>query len=128
MKVSLSTETRNPQSFTGFKIVKDESGFKNAEFSYPYDSNRQEVEIEFYKLGKDEYNNYYTTEVMSNYDGQTKFNISKGVNRFDLAADFGLSDDEPFGYHYLVKNKGEWNSRVYLTLVIIFLLTANRNE
>ena len=29
MKVSLSTETRNPQSFTGFKIVKDESGFKN---------------------------------------------------------------------------------------------------
>lgn len=114
MKVSLSTETRNPQSFTGFKIVKDESGFKNAEFSYPYDSNRQEVEIEFYKLGKDEYNNYYTTEVMSNYDGQSRFNIGKGVNRFDLAADFGLSDDEPFGYHYLVKNKGEWNSRVYL--------------
>ena len=114
MKVSLGTEKGNHPTFTGFKIVKDDSGYKNAEFSYPYDSNRQDVEIEFYRLGKDNYNNYYTTDLLSDADGHTRFNVGKGINRFDMAYVFGLLDDEPFGYHYLVKDKGDNNSRVYL--------------
>lgn len=114
MKVYYNTYRGREQYFCGFKVTKDESGFKNYEFSYPYDSNRQNVSIEFYKLGKDSNNNYYTRGILRDSDGKSRFDISKGINSFDISTKFGIDDNEPFGYNYHISTNGKNSDVVYL--------------
>lgn len=99
-------------SFKGFKAVKSEDGFKEYQFAYPYDSNKDDLYLEIYKLDKDSYNNYVTTGQASNrFDHSYKMKLKPGANNIDLAAAFGIDDNTPFAYHYILRNKDGRNPR-----------------
>ena len=109
MKVSLNPNTDSniklkAQSFCGFTPVKSDDGFKNYKFNYVYDEDKYDCYVEFYKPLKDPYNNYYfeknTNGIVS--VGKVKLEPNKGI---DLTEKFNIDDNEPFAYHYLLKNK-----------------------
>lgn len=65
MKVSLNLGKNNAEiqkqniAFGGFKVVKSEDGFKEVEFAYPYDEDKEDCYLELFRLDKDSYNNYF---------------------------------------------------------------------
>lgn len=117
MKVSLDLKNKNAQnhavSFSGFKATKSDDGFKEYEFSYPYDSNADDCYLEVYKLDKDKYNNYFSVGKASNrFDGSNRYKMTPGVNKIDFSKTFGIDDNTPFAYHYVLENKNSKYKRV----------------
>lgn len=110
MKVSLSLENNknnNQINFTGFKWGKDEYGFRQFEFNYPFDPSKQECYLEVFNLGQSDVGNYYTTSRAKNRRGETRIPMSDGVNRLNMTQEFGILPDSPFAYHYVVKDKNK---------------------
>ncbi len=108
VKVSLSLENNknnNQVNFTGFKWGKDEYGFKQFEFAYPFDPNRQECYLEVFNLGQSDVGNYYTTSRAKNRKGETRIWMNEGANRLNMTKEFGILPDSPFAYHYVVREK-----------------------
>ena len=117
MKVSLDLKNKNAQnhavSFSGFKATKSDDGFKEYEFSYPYDSNADDCYLEVYKLDKDKYNNYFSVGKASNrFDGSNRYKMTPGINKIDFSKTFGIDDNTPFAYHYVLENKNSKYKRV----------------
>ena len=96
----------NAISFEGYRFVKSDKGFKELEVAYPYDDNKDNCYLEVYRLKQDPYGNFYTggQRAYSRTYGE-KFEMQPGVNRIDLAKEFGISDNEPFAYHFLLEDK-----------------------
>lgn len=92
-------------SFKGYKAVKSEDGFKEFEFLYPFNEDKEECYLEVYKLKSDKYNNYYTASRAFTRDGRGSYKLESGKNRIDLANTFGINENVPFAYHYILKNK-----------------------
>lgn len=92
-------------AFTGYSTVKSEDGFREYEFAYPYDENKEDCYLEIFKLDKDRFNNYFTTGKAYDRNGNDKYKMVPGANRIDLARKFGIGDNDAFGYHYLVVDK-----------------------
>lgn len=112
MKVSIDLKGKNNVqnqdknvSFNGFKVTKSDDGFKEVEFAYPFDENREDCYLEIYKLDKDKYNNYFSAGKAYGKNGQDRYKMSPGANRIDLARHFGISDNVPFAYHYVIVDK-----------------------
>lgn len=111
MKVSLDNQKQNIHAkknvaFEGFKEVKSEDGFKEYQFAYPYDENKDDCYLEIYKLDKDRYNNYFTTGKATNrFDNSSWYKLKPGVNNIDVASTFGIEDNTPFAYHYVLVDK-----------------------
>ncbi|MBP3848050.1 hypothetical protein J6I39_09935 [bacterium] len=107
MKVSLNlnqAENKNNINFTGYKWVKDEHGFKNFETSYVFDENRQDCYLEVFTLGNDEFNNYFINSAAKARNGGYRIKMNPGANRINLTKTFGIMPNQPFAYHYVVKN------------------------
>lgn len=107
MKVSLSLNQQNCNNninFTGYKWVKDEHGFKNFETSYVFDANNQRCYIEFFTVDTDEFDNYRIDSPVRTRDGQNRIEIKPGKNRIDLMKTFGILPNQPFAYHYVIKD------------------------
>ena len=111
MKVSVDLKNENANiqkrdiSFKGYKVVKSDDGFKEVEFAYPYDENKEDCYLELYKLDKDRYNNYFTAGKAYNKTGSDRYKMSPGTNRIDLSRTFGIDDNAPFAYHYVLVDK-----------------------
>lgn len=111
MKVSLNLGKNNAEiqkqniAFGGFKVVKSEDGFKEVEFAYPYDEDKEDCYLELFRLDKDSYNNYFSTGKIYSKKGADRYKMSPGSNRIDLARTYGIDDNTPFAYHYVVVDK-----------------------
>lgn len=111
MKVSLNLGKNNAEiqkqniAFGGFKVVKSEDRFKEVEFAYPYDEDKEDCYLELFRLDKDSYNNYFSTGKIYSKKGADRYKMSPGSNRIDLARTYGIDDNTPFAYHYVVVDK-----------------------
>ena len=111
MKVSLNLGKNNAEiqkqnvAFGGFKVVKSDDGFKEVEFAYPYDEDKEDCYLELFRLDKDSYNNYFSTGKIYSKKGADRYKMSPGSNRIDLARTYGIDDNTPFAYHYVVADK-----------------------
>ena len=106
MKVDLiKPKSGNPVNFTGYKWVKDEHGFRNFETSYVFDENNQDCYLEIFTLGNDEFNNYFIKSPAQSRHGSYRIKMNSGSNRINLAKTFGILPQDPFAYHYVVKNR-----------------------
>ncbi len=111
MKVSLNLGKNNAEiqkqniAFGGFKVEKSEDGFKEVEFAYPYDEDKEDCYLELFRLDKDSYNNYFSTGKIYSKKGADRYKMSPGSNRIDLARTYGIDDNTPFAYHYVVVDK-----------------------
>lgn len=109
MKVNLDLNNNSPKqsnniSFGGYKFTKSEDGFKEVEFAYPFDSDKDRCFLEIYKLDIDPYGNYYTTGRAYTRDGKDKVELKQGSNKIDLSKAFGIDDNQAFAYHFLLED------------------------
>lgn len=107
MKVSFNLnqdKNKNSVNFTGYKWVKDEQGFKNFETSFVFDGDKQDCYLEIFTLGHDEFNNYFINSHAKSRDGNYRIKMKPGANRINLSKMFGILPNQPFAYHYILKN------------------------
>ncbi|MBD5402997.1 hypothetical protein HDR58_09435 [bacterium] len=130
MKVSLENKHDNVRnvSFKGFKPVKSDEGFKNYEFSYVFDENRDDCYLEVFKLGKDRNNNYFPEGKLYARNGSDRYRMKSGSNRIDMSKMFGIDDNVPFAYHYVLKNKNNNNEEVMVDAGDIINFKHNNND
>lgn len=118
MKVSFDVKnnhakTKRPVSFEGYKFVKSDEGFREFEVSYPYDENRDNCYVEIFRLDTDKQGNYFTVgQASDRITKSDRYELKPGINRIDLASKFGISDNEPFAYHFVLKDKKSGFERV----------------
>lgn len=96
---------KNDLSFEGYKSTKSEDGFKEYEFAYPFNPDKEDCYLEIHKLDKDQYNNYFSTGKAYTRKGADSVKLNPGSNRVDLARTFGIEDNKPFAYHYIIIDK-----------------------
>ncbi len=101
-------------SFEGYKFVKSDEGFRQFEVSYPYDPDKDICYLEIYKLDKDKYGNYFSTGKAYDRNHQDRYELKPGVNRIDLASNYGISDNQSFAYHFILKDKRNGSESVKL--------------
>ncbi|MCM1339491.1 MAG: hypothetical protein NC191_07475 [Muribaculaceae bacterium] len=109
MKVSFDLNKRNVESksspsFEGYRFTKSDNGFREFEVSYPYDPNRDNCFLEIYKVDKDQYGNYFTTKKAYTKNKQGLYQLQPGSNKIDLSKEFGIADNQPFAYHYVIQH------------------------
>lgn len=109
MKVSFE-----PIAFKGYKFSKDDRGFRVLEFAYPYDPSVYDCYLEVFTLGKrDEFkDNYHVENKAYTQDGKDSVKLKPWGSKIDIANTFGITDDMPFGYHYILKRKSDGYSKV----------------
>ena len=119
MKVNLNLNSelhnkkQNKINFEGYKPVKNDFGGLEYEFSYPFDDNRYDCYLEVYRVKSDPNSEYpYIKDIAparefrknfrknKNYNGEKGFKITSGLNKINLADEFGLNDGASFAYHY----------------------------
>ncbi len=111
MKVSFDlrkdrTRSDNNVAFTGYKVTKDKHGFREVEFSYPYDPDVYNGYVEIHKVETDKKGNYYTVGKAFTVDGKDKVPIPyDGSAKIDMAKTYGLADNQPFAYKYNFERK-----------------------
>ena len=108
MKVNLDLRNdkirNNAISFEGYRFVKSDQGFKEFEVAYPYDEDKDRCYLEVYKLDQDQFGNYYTTGRAYTKSGGDKYLMKPGSNRIDMADEYGIADNQPFAYHFLLED------------------------
>ena len=119
MKVDLilnreQRKIKSEPSFTGFSIGKTDEGYKELVVNCPYDPKNEDCYLEVYKLGKDKYGNYFPESKCYTKDRKDSYQLQDKNNRIDIAKTFGIPDDQPFGIHYLIKNKHNHSTKVFV--------------
>lgn len=114
MNISLDVKNQkvrnNAISFEGYRFTKSDQGFREFEVAFPYDENSDDCYLEVYRLAKDQFGNYYSTGRAYSKSQGAAYKMNPGSNRIDLAQEFGIADNQPFAYHYLLKDKNNKNS------------------
>lgn len=120
MKINFNlnnTDKNKSIQFQGYLPVKSNKGNKEYEFNYIYDPNKYNCYLELFSVEKDNNGNWFVTgEDDGNGNIKQLQNLKTGDSEIKLdyakatainPADFGLSKDQPFAYHYkLVPKKG----------------------
>ena len=101
------------QSFKGYELRKDENGDKYYSFSYPYDSNKYDCNLELFWVARDENGDYGKSgfrplKNSSAEEGTDPFSykMKPGENRVYLKSDYRIPEDAAFAYHYSLVPKG----------------------
>lgn len=98
---------KNNVHFEGYKPVKTNEGKVEYEFNFPFDSQKDDCYLEVYNVYKDKKGNYFVTDIRKNKVGKTPYiKLNPKGTKVDLSANFGLRDDQDFGYHYVIVPKG----------------------
>ena len=111
MKISLDilhkehSNVNEDISFSGYKPVKNEYGFKEYEFSYPFDEDKQNCYLEIFSVDEDFYNNYKINRLLHASNGKKRIKLNNDLNRINLTKTFGIDENTPFAYHYIIENK-----------------------
>ena len=128
MKVNLNLNQPNNVinskqiNFKGYKPVKDNGGNRIYEFNYAYDDSKYDCYLELYSVEQDNNKNYYVTNILEsmNSSDDDLDNKEYGIKlesgkptKVDLQADYNLSLNEPFAYHYKLYPKNNHNSPIY---------------
>ena len=92
-------------SFNGYKPLRNEHGFKEYEFSYPFDEDSQNCYLEVFSVETDSYGNFKSNSMLHAADGKERIKLNTGSNVINLAKTFGIDDQTPFAYHYIVESK-----------------------
>lgn len=97
-------------AFKGYMPIKDEHGYNQFEFNFPFDEERYECYLEVFNVGIDRGGNYYITNKLDNTDDPYgQFKMKSGSNKVDLAYSYFIDNDTPFAYHYKLVRKGTDN-------------------
>lgn len=138
MKVNLELNNnkihndKNNVSFGGAKVVKSEDGFKNYEFSYVFDENNQDLYLEVFSVGADKINgrnNYFTkNKIYPRGSKNGEYKLHSGSNKIDMSEVFGIDDNTPFAYHYIIKNKHNHNQETMVDPGNIIDFRSNKND
>lgn len=95
--------------------VKDDHGYNQFEFNFPFDEKEYDCYLEIFNVGTDRGGNYYVTGKADNTDdpyGQYK--MKSGANKVDLAYSYFIDDETPFAYHYKLVKKGTDNATYHI--------------
>lgn len=124
MKVGLNLikpKTNNNQSFEGYKPAKNNYGNKIYEFNYVYDDSKYDCYLELFLVEQDRNGNYIVTgernrfgdinplrnndAILENREEFGKKLESGKATKINLAADYNIAPDQPFAYHYVLRNR-----------------------
>ena len=108
-------------SFKGYKPSKSEYGEREYKFNYVFDDSKKDCYLEIFRVDKDSNGNYRVTgekdkfgnikpiqnynAIMNGEDGSS-IKIESGTV-INLTSDYGLSPNEGFAYHYVLRPKGQ---------------------
>ena len=110
MKVNLNQQLdRKNVNFEGIKPVKSDTGFKEYEFSFPFDDKEFDCYLELYSVTTSNLDDYIVNEksLANVKDGSKLIKLTTGSNRLNLSRNYQISNDEPFAYHYKLLPKGK---------------------
>lgn len=119
MKVNLNLNKPNISNmvnFQGYKPSKSQYGDREYEFSYPFDESKYDCYLELFAVEKDVNNNYRIVDILDNIEnfgneGERGIKLSsEHPTKIDLAADYDISPDEAFAYHYKLYPKNSPNA------------------
>ena len=102
MKVSLNTDKVD---FKGYMPVKNDKGYKNYEFSYPFDPDKYNCYLELFSLNQDKNGNFKINNIVRDRNGNTRLPLKTGSNRINLARNYGITDNVDFAYHFILQDK-----------------------
>lgn len=109
VKVNLNQQfgTKNV-NFEGIKPVKSDTGFKEYEFSFPFDDKNFDCYLEIYPVSVDEHKNFIVDEdpYTNLKTGNKYYRLTSGSNKINLAKSYQISNNEDFAYHYKLLPKG----------------------
>ena len=91
--------------FRGYKPVKNEFGFREFEFSYPFDPDNQNCYLELFSVDLDSKGNYKAGSMLHSADGNERIKLNSGSNIVNLTKMYGIDERTPFAYHYIIENK-----------------------
>ena len=105
MEIDKSNRVKNT-AFKGYQHKKTAEGSQSFEFNYMYDSAKYNFEVQFFRVGFDKKNNYY---ISRGCDGEMEpfytSNVPKEGVKIDPSYDLELSQNEPFAYRFVLKDK-----------------------
>lgn len=107
MKVNSIDRNFSKVTFGGYRPVKDNYGFKNYEFNFPFDEDEYDCYLELFNVKRDVDGNYVITDIIPNLDtlnGMLK--LKDGKNVVDISSSYFIPSDTPFAYHYKLVKKG----------------------
>lgn len=118
MKVNLDLIRNNKINFKGYLPAKSDFGEREYDFNYVYDSSKKDCYLEIFLLKQDSEGNYFVTGERNEYGditplqnyttGKYDIKLKDGkATRINLAAEFGITPDQPFAYHYKLTPKGD---------------------
>lgn len=112
MKVNFNQpNVKNNIKFEGYKPVQSEYGTREFEFNYAFDDSKFDCYLELFSVDKDENGNYLSTGILTDFDENSEIKLEDGKPvKVDLSADFGLSADDAFAYHYKLYPKNNHNA------------------
>ena len=125
VNLNLNPELRNKKNvnFEGYKPAKNSLGNIIYEFNYPFDDTKYDCYLELYNVVQDEKTKYYHVKNIIPYDmalddddevsSEKGIQLKSGVNKINLARDFGISERTPFAYHYKLYPKGQSNNPIF---------------
>lgn len=110
-------------NFKGYKPAKSEYGDREYEFNYVYDDSKKDCYVEFFSVDKDSDGNYYISgerdsngfiKPLVNFDSMEEGNsgyklVSGKSTKIDLASTYGISPNQAFAYHYVLRPKNDPN-------------------
>jgi len=103
VKVHFNNQIESKQvNFKGVSPVKSDTGFKEYEFSYPFDDKVFDCYLELFPVSTDENGNYIVDEesLANEKNGEKFIKLTTGSNKLNLARNYQISNNEPFAYHY----------------------------
>jgi len=100
-----NVKDKSKPSFGTYKFTKSANGHREFEASFPYDEDKYNCYLEMFAVDNDRDNNYFSVNRIKTKDNKELYQLSPGVNKIDLAKKFGISDDQPFAFHYVLENK-----------------------
>ena len=95
----------NKISFKGYRPLRNDLGYKEYEFSYPFDEGNQNCYLEVFSVETDPFGNFKSNSMLHTAEGKERIKLNAGSNVINLAKTFGIDDQTPFAYHYIVENK-----------------------
>lgn len=105
MEINKSHQVRSV-AFQGHQHKKTETGAQAYDFNCMYDSSKYDCEVQFFKVGIDNKNNFF---IEKGADGKMEpfysADVPKGGVTVDPSYDLELENDQPFAYRMVLKDK-----------------------
>ena len=115
MKVSFNPKQCNRVDFRGHDVERNDRGRNIHQFYYPYDEDNFDCELEVFGVETSENGDFIVNHkpLKNQKTGGYSTNMHPGANRVDIASNYLIADDEPFAYHFKLKEKNTPEKKQY---------------